>query len=205
MGPFLRDTHQGRPGDERFPLLVQDLVWNDANECATHQGAALGRADQLLPRNREHKFQQAAVQIGITLLEWRFEWQSGTLQLPSESIHHAYVVLEAREGTEQLRPGGIACKRGPVPLHIVGLQPRNRPHVFRDANEPGRKESPRRFPEQMEPWLSFFQRPYFQLMSEPPELCSCEKIFEFRCRCRHATHSLVATHAGEHDAIPLRG
>src|SRR5206468_6222463 len=41
-------------------------------------------------------------------------------------------------------------------------------------------------------------------MSQRPELSSCEKIFEFRCGCRHATHSLVAADSREHDTIPLR-
>src|SRR5437660_12935142 len=42
-------------------------------------------------------------------------------------------------------------------------------------------------------------------MSEPAELCSCEKIFEFWCGCWHATHDLIATDAGKHHAISLRG
>src|SRR5882762_10054571 len=92
-----------------------------------------------------------------------------------------------------------------MPLDKIRLQPGSRPHVFLDTHEPGRKESPRRFPEEMEPWLSFFQCPYFQLMSEHMELCSGEKISQLRYRRWHATHSLVATDAGKDDAIPLRG
>ena len=34
---------------------------------------------------------------------------------------------------------------------------------------------------------------------------SCEKILEFRCGRWHTTHDLVATDAGKHNAIPLRG
>src|SRR5713226_9088961 len=89
--------------------------------------------------------------------------------------------------------------------HKMGLQPRSRSHVFRNTHECGRKKSPGGLPEQMEPRLSFFQCPDFQFMSERAELCSCEKIFEFRCGCWHSTHDLVAADAGKHDAIPLRG
>src|SRR6266404_1709352 len=90
-------------------------------------------------------------------------------------------------------------------LHKIGPQPRSRPHVFWNTHERGRKKSRGGLPEQMEPRLSFFQCPDFEFMSERAELSSCEKIFEFLCRRRYAPHSLVATDAGEHDMIPLRG
>src|SRR5580692_4616980 len=42
-------------------------------------------------------------------------------------------------------------------------------------------------------------------MSEGAELCSCEKILKFGRRCGHTAHDFVATDAGKHDAISLRG
>src|SRR5208282_1701892 len=90
-------------------------------------------------------------------------------------------------------------------LRKAGLQPWGWPHVFRNTYESGREESTGGFPEQMEPGLSLFQRPDFQLMSEVTELCSCEKILKFGHRCWHAAHDFVATDAGKHDAISLRG
>jgi hypothetical protein len=69
-----------------FRLPVQDLVRHDTDECAAHEGTALGRADELFPRDREHEFQQAAIQIGIAFLEGRFEWQSGARQLPAQGV-----------------------------------------------------------------------------------------------------------------------
>src|SRR5713101_835646 len=90
-------------------------------------------------------------------------------------------------------------------LHKVGLQPWGRPQVFRDTHKRGGEESPHGFKEKMEPRLSFFECPDFQLMSQGPEPCSREKVFEFRYGRWHATHSLVATNAGKHDPIALRG
>ena len=60
-------------------------------------------------------------------------------------------------------------------------------------------------PEQMEPGLSFFERPDLQLVSEDAELCRCKKILKFRRGRRHTAHDLVATNAGKHDTIALRG
>src|ERR1700723_491236 len=90
-------------------------------------------------------------------------------------------------------------------LHKAGLQPWSRAHVFRDTYERGREESTGGFPEQMEPGLSLFQRPDFQLMSESAELYSCKKILKFRRGGGHTAHDFVASDAGKHDAISLRG
>src|ERR1700684_140924 len=90
-------------------------------------------------------------------------------------------------------------------LHKGGAEPWGRMHVFRDTHEGEREESTGGFPEQMEPGLSFFQRPDFQLMSESAELRSCKKILKFGHRGGHTAHDLVAADAGKHDAISLRG
>src|SRR5271157_1628001 len=89
-------------------------------------------------------------------------------------------------------------------LRKAGPQPWGRAHVFRHTHEGGREESTGGFPEQMEPGLSFFQRPEFQLMGEDAELCSCEKIFKFGRGCGHTAHHFVATDPGKHNAISLR-
>src|SRR5439155_21746368 len=124
---------------------------------------------------------------------------------PSQGIECANIVLEAWQRTEESRPGGVAGQRCPIAPHKIDLQPGDRPHVFRDTHKRGGEESSGGLPEQMEPRLSFFQRPDFQLMSEGSEFCSCEKIFKFWCGCWHTTHDLVATDAGKHDATPLGG
>src|SRR5258708_3626970 len=89
-------------------------------------------------------------------------------------------------------------------LHKAGLQPWGRSHMFRDTHYGRREESPRRFPEEMEPWLSLFERPDFQLMSEGAELSSCEKILKFGHWRWHSAHDLVSPDAGKHHAISLR-
>src|SRR5262249_42307300 len=84
------------------------------------------------------------------------------------------------------------------------MEPRRRPLVLWDADKGRRKESPGCVKEKVEPRLSFVQSPHFQLVRELPELAGCQKIFEFRRGCWHATGDFVAADAGEHDAIALR-
>src|SRR6266849_4410789 len=57
----------------------------------------------------------------------------------------------------------------------------------------------------MEPGFPLVECPDFELMSEHPELASCQKICKLRCGCWHPAGDLVASDAGEHDAISLRG
>src|SRR5260370_39414775 len=56
----------------------------------------------------------------------------------------------------------------------------------------------------MEPRFSLVQSPHLQFMSESPKLASCQEILEFWCGCWHAARYLVASDAGEHDAVSLR-
>src|SRR5712664_146004 len=90
-------------------------------------------------------------------------------------------------------------------LSEVRVKPWSRAHAFRDTHERGREKSTGGFPEQMEPGLSLFQCPDFQLVSKGTELCSCEKILKFRRGRGHTAHDFVTTNAGKHDAIILRG
>ena len=51
-----------------FRLPVQEFVGDNADEGTTHQGAALAGADKLFAWDCGHKFEQAAVEVGIAFL-----------------------------------------------------------------------------------------------------------------------------------------
>src|SRR5258707_6397805 len=89
-------------------------------------------------------------------------------------------------------------------LYKVGVNPRGRAHIFGDARHRRREELHDNGKEQMKPGLVHLQGPDFELVSDLSDVAAGEKIFKFRHGGWNATHNLIATNAGEHDAIPSR-
>src|SRR6185437_472525 len=54
-----------------FSLSLENFGRHDILECPTHERTPLAGPNQLVPRNRIHKFEKAAIEIRISLFsEW---------------------------------------------------------------------------------------------------------------------------------------
>ena len=79
-----------------------------------------------------------------------------------------------------------------MPFDKATVKPGSGAQVLGSASERNRKESAKRFAEQMEPWLSAVERPYLELASEPSHFASGCEVGELRCRCRHTARHFVS-------------
>src|SRR6266481_5711497 len=102
-----RQAKEWRPCNISFPFAFENLSGNDLRQRPPHEGAALAWADELLPRDRAKKFEQGAVEVGISLFIGRFGRRNLASQLSSQVVQAGQIFLKCRQWAEEFEPLGV--------------------------------------------------------------------------------------------------
>src|SRR5690349_159431 len=126
----------------------------------------MARANKLFAGDGVHEFEEAAVEIWVTLFAQRVRGQGIACQLALQDLQGGNVLLKRWQGAEEVEPGFVALQGDAIAFDESRVEPGGRALVFRDADESGREESACGVKEQAKPGFSLVERPDFQLMRE---------------------------------------